>query len=86
MSKLSLNYTPRLFRLEPAAAYLGMGRTKFLELVERGKMPKPMHVDGMRLWDRQALDTAADDLATETTNDNGGGRPNSFDQVLGDAG
>jgi predicted DNA-binding transcriptional regulator AlpA len=81
VSKQSLGYAPRLFRLEQAAAYLGMGRTKFLELVEKGKLPKPMHIDSMRAWDRQALDTAVDDLAAEAT-DNNGGRPNSFDQVL----
>jgi predicted DNA-binding transcriptional regulator AlpA len=71
------NYPPRLFRLEGAAGYLGMGRSKFQEMVADGRLPKPIHVDGMTLWDRQTLDSAADDLTAR-----GEGRPNSFDQVL----
>jgi predicted DNA-binding transcriptional regulator AlpA len=71
------NYPPRLFRLEGAAGYLGMGRSKFQEMVADGRLPKPIHVDGMTLWDRQKLDAAADDFASDAA-----GRPNSFDQVL----
>ena len=34
-----LGYPPRGMDAERAAAYLGLGRTKFLELVENGRMP-----------------------------------------------
>jgi predicted DNA-binding transcriptional regulator AlpA len=48
---------------ERAAAYIGFGRTKFLEMVEDGRMPKPIDVDGSPRWDRIELDAAFDDLA-----------------------
>jgi predicted DNA-binding transcriptional regulator AlpA len=79
MTRAPHNYAPRLLRIEGAAGYLGMGRSKFQELVADGRLPKPIHVDGMRLWDRLTLDCAADDLAAAADAD---GRPNSFDQVL----
>jgi predicted DNA-binding transcriptional regulator AlpA len=77
--KLANNYPPRGLRAEQAATYLGMGMTKFLELVEAGRLPRPRAVDGMRIWDRCALDAAFDDFAEHGDK----GRPNSFDQVLG---
>ena len=81
MSKHLHNYPPRLLRFEGAAGYLGMGRSKFQELVAEGRLPKPIHIDGMRLWDRLTLDSAADDFAANS--DDPAARPNSFDQVLG---
>ena len=48
---------------ERAAAYLGLGRTKFLELVENGRMPKPVRIEEeLPRWDRFDLDAAWDDL------------------------
>jgi predicted DNA-binding transcriptional regulator AlpA len=79
MTRALHNYAPRLLRLEGAANYLGMGRSKFQELVSDGRLPKPIHLDGMRLWDRQTLDSVADDLVAKSDEP---GRPNSFDQVL----
>jgi hypothetical protein len=55
-----------------------MGRSKFQEMVADRRLPKPIHVDGMRLWDRLTLDAAADDLAAADAD----GRPNSFDLLL----
>ncbi len=57
-----LAYPPRAMRAERAAAYLGMSRSKFLELVDDGRMPKSIHLDGIALWDRLALDVAFDEL------------------------
>jgi excisionase family DNA binding protein len=79
VSKRANNYAPRALRAEEAATYLGMGRSKFLQLVDEGRLPKPRAVDSMRLWDRFALDAAFDDF----TEPSDGGRPNSFDQILG---
>jgi hypothetical protein len=45
-----------------AAAYIGFGSTKFRELVQDGKMPKPIDVDGSPRWDRHDLDGAVEDL------------------------
>lgn len=52
----------RGLRLEEAAAWVGIGRTKFLELVDDGRMPAPRKIDGARVWDIRELDVAFDDL------------------------
>jgi predicted DNA-binding transcriptional regulator AlpA len=57
-----LAYPPRGMEVERAAAYVGLGRTKFLEMVEAGRMPKPVDLDGSPRWDRADLDSAFDDL------------------------
>jgi len=41
-----------------AAQYVGVGTSKFDELVEDGRMPKPKRIDGRRVWDRHQLDMA----------------------------
>jgi predicted DNA-binding transcriptional regulator AlpA len=53
---------PRLMELERAAAYVGLGRTKFSEMVKAGHMPKPVDLDGSPRWDRIDLDRTVDDL------------------------
>jgi hypothetical protein len=55
-------YPPRGMDTERAASYVGFGKTKFLELVEGGVMPKPVDVDGSPRWDRFELDAAFTDL------------------------
>jgi hypothetical protein len=82
MPKRPITYAPRGLRAEQAAIYLGMGRSKFLELVEARKLPQPKIVDGMKIWDRHALDSAFDDFPERGESDNVTGRPNSFDEVL----
>jgi len=54
---------PRGMRVEQAAFYVGMGRTKFLELVENKTFPQPLHIDGLRIWDVRLLDATLDDLS-----------------------
>jgi predicted DNA-binding transcriptional regulator AlpA len=71
-----LAYPPRAMRAERAAAYLSISRSKFLELVEQGKLPKPVHIDSLALWDRLALELAFEQM----TSDND--RPNSFDVII----
>jgi predicted DNA-binding transcriptional regulator AlpA len=63
-------------KAERAAAYLSISRSKFLELVEQGKLPKPVHIDSLTLWDRLALELAFEQM----TSDND--RPNSFDMII----
>jgi len=72
-----LSYPPRGMRAERAAAYVGIGRTKFLELVEKGVLPEPIEIDGMTLWDRLTLDAAFDNLQNQPQ------RRNSFDVITG---
>lgn len=69
----TLAYPPRLMRAERAAAYLGMGVTLFLQLVNEGKIAKPRRIKGMVAWDRLKLDAfvedAEDDAAPMNTVD-----------------
>jgi hypothetical protein len=57
-----LAYPPRAMKADRAAAYLDMSRSKFLELVGGGRLPKPEIIDGIRVWDRLALDAAFGDF------------------------
>lgn len=53
---------PRLMRAAEAAAYLGMGLTKFRELVAAGRIAQPTEADGLVRWERADLDDYADGL------------------------
>jgi predicted DNA-binding transcriptional regulator AlpA len=55
-------YPPRLMDLERAASYVGLGRTKFQEMIKAGQMPGPVYLDGSPRWDRLDLDRKVDDL------------------------
>lgn len=45
-----------------AATYVGVGATKFDEMVSDGRMPPPKRIDGRVVWDIRALDLAFDNL------------------------
>lgn len=53
---------PRGLPRTDAAGYVGVGTTKFDEMVADGRMPQPKIVDKRRLWDRRELDAAFDNL------------------------
>jgi hypothetical protein len=78
-----LAYPPRAMKAERAAAYLDMSRTKFLELVESDRLPKPKVIDGIRIWDRLALDAAFNDFPDRDGGDHLEARRNTFDEILG---
>lgn len=60
---------------EPEAAlYVGLGATKFRELVAEGRMPKPRLIDGRRIYDVDDLDAAFKSLPIE----GGEPRPNTW--------
>ena len=61
-------YPPRGMPREVAARYIGVGATKFDQLVNDGRMPKPKRIDGRVVWDRFALDAAFNDLSSEPEN------------------
>jgi predicted DNA-binding transcriptional regulator AlpA len=63
-----LSYAPRGLSREEAARYVGVGSTKFDEMVNDRRMPKPKRIDGRVLWDRIALDSAFSDLPDEGGN------------------
>jgi predicted DNA-binding transcriptional regulator AlpA len=49
---------PRGLSRVQAAEYVGIGATKFDEMVSDGRMPKPKRIDGRTVWDRVKLDEA----------------------------
>ena len=50
-----------LSRLD-SAAYVGVGPTKFDEMVSDGRMPPPRRIDGRKVWDVHELDACYDGL------------------------
>lgn len=53
---------PRCINRDAAAGYVGVGTTKFDELVRDGRMPRPKVIDGRKVWDVRALNAAVDAL------------------------
>ena len=60
---------PRGLSRNEAAAYIGVGATKFDEMVNDGRMPQPKLIDGRRLWDRHKVDIAFGNLPGDEEND-----------------
>jgi predicted DNA-binding transcriptional regulator AlpA len=58
----AFSYPPRGLAREEAARYVGVGVTKFMEMVGDGRMPRPKRVDGRVIWDRVAIEAAFTDL------------------------
>lgn len=58
----------RGLRLEAAAAWVGVGSTKFLQMVTDGRMPRPRCIDSVRVWDVRELEVAFDDLPAADEN------------------
>lgn len=58
VSSLPPSLAPRGLSRVQAAEYIGIGVTKFDELVGDGRMPKPKRIDGRTVWDRMQLDAA----------------------------
>jgi len=72
ISLLPASLPPRgLSRLQ-SAEYIGVGPSKFDEMVRDGRMPKPKRIDTRTVWDRAQLDAAFAALDDESTNDRGG--------------
>ncbi len=66
-SALPPTLSPRGLSRGEAAAYIGIGPTKFDDLVRDGRMPAPKVIDGRKVWDRIALDLAFAALPDEPT-------------------
>jgi predicted DNA-binding transcriptional regulator AlpA len=62
----TLNYAPRGMDADHAAAYCGLSRTKFLDLVSLGTLPPSKDLGGVPRWDRKTLDAAWDALENRT--------------------
>jgi excisionase family DNA binding protein len=62
MQRDSMSYPPRGMSREEAARYVGVGVTKFDEMIADGRMPKPKRIDGRVVWDRIKIEAAFSDL------------------------
>lgn len=71
----AIAYPPRGLSRDEAARYVGVGTTKFDEMVSDRRMPRPKKVDGRVIWDRIAIDAAFTDLPAD-------GVVNRVDQIL----
>ena len=56
---------PRGLARVQSAAYVGVGPTKWDEMVADGRMPKPKRIDGRTVWDRLEIDEAFAALPSE---------------------
>jgi predicted DNA-binding transcriptional regulator AlpA len=61
---------------DESARYIGVGVTKFDEMVLDGRMPKPKRIDGRVVWDRIKVDAAFTELPDDV-------RTNPLDHMLG---
>ena len=78
MQKPNLLINPRGLRTDYAAAYMGMSKTKFLESVDKGTIPRAVTIDGIKIWDRFDLDAVIDAAKEHAPSEN-----NSFDKIMG---
>ena len=66
-SVLPPSLPPRgLTRLQ-AAEYIGVGASKFDEMVADGRMPPPKKIDGRVVWDRVLLDERFEALEDQSS-------------------
>ena len=59
---LPLSLAPRGLSRVQASEYIGVSVTKFDQMVDDGRMPRPKRIDGRLVWDRVKLDAAFDAL------------------------
>lgn len=76
-SSLPAGVLPRGLSRVQAAEYVGVGTTKFDELVSARRMPAPRKIDGRKVWDVREIDLAFEDLPI----DHGIAPKNSWDDV-----
>ena len=75
VTSLPLSLAPRGLSRVQAAEYIGVGVTKFDEMVDDGRMPRPKRIDGRNVWDRIKLDEAFAALEDEA------GQKNEWDAL-----
>lgn len=76
-TSLPPSLAPRGLSRVQAAEYIGVGVTKFDQMVEDGRMPRPKQIDARTVWDRMQLDAAF------TALDGGTDEGNPLDKRLG---
>jgi predicted DNA-binding transcriptional regulator AlpA len=78
MSDRAVDVLPRGLQLTLAARFVGIGVTKFNEMVSDGRMPKARRIDSRKVWDYKELDAAFDALPHDGDEDEG---KNPWDDV-----
>lgn len=58
MPRPEMPYWPAAMKRKTAAAYLDMGESAFLRLVEEGIMPQPFRLGRTDHWSRVSIDNA----------------------------
>ena len=61
--------TPLGLSRTQAAEYVGIGSTKFDELVSDGMMPRPKVIGSRKLWERREIEMSFDNLPVDGNND-----------------
>ncbi|NOX95829.1 MAG: hypothetical protein GXP04_12275 [Alphaproteobacteria bacterium] len=69
---------PRGMSRSLAAKYIGVGVTKFDEMVKDGRMPRARRIDCRKVWDCRELDDAFDALPHDGEDDEG---ENPWDKI-----
>ncbi len=64
---------PRGLSRKLAAPYIGVSEGLFNKMVEDGRMPSPLRINGRLVWDRVQIDDAFDELHNTR-------EPNPWDQ------
>lgn len=64
------NLPPRGLSRLVAAEYIGVSATKFDQMVEDGRMPAAIQIDGRKVWDRCTIDRAFGSLSGSTDDTN----------------
>jgi predicted DNA-binding transcriptional regulator AlpA len=59
----TLSYPPRGMNVDRAAAYVGLSKSKFLDMVDANEAPQPLDLGGLARWDRRTLDDWFDSLS-----------------------
>lgn len=77
----SLPEWPRGMRLPVAAAYVGVSENTFRRQVAAGVWPQPTDVEGIKLWDRKALDEAFDRRRGNAASSRSGDWDEAFDGI-----
>ena len=62
-----------------AAHYVGVGTSKFDEMVRDGRMPQPIKIDRRVIWDCRKLDVSFEELSSD-------GDPNPWDDASASTG
>lgn len=64
-SSLPPSLAPRGLNREQGAEYIGVGTSKWDEMVKDHRMPQPKRIDGRTVWDRTKVDAAFAELPEE---------------------